>query len=324
MRRSLDDFLAGDRATTCPASGSTWRWPHRSSGRCCPRWPPAPATGSGPRTARWPGGSAARSAARAVGAALGANPLCIVMPVPPGGGVVRVLDRLRRGPGRQGVPPGPRDPPAPPDPAVLAVEHRVWPSKPQSVGPNVRRSNTVFDGHSPRLTATATRGGGLLRGGGTSGGRRAACRRSGRWGSTAATGRRTTPRGPCPRRPGRADRSPVHGHPGSLGVLQLLRRLAPGGHDAPRSRTERVAAYSRSTCSSVSEPAIGVRRELGRVQDLVAVRVAHTGEQGLVAQHALDLRAPPGQHGRERRPVEGRVQRVRPERRDPGHLLRVA
>ena len=66
------------------------------------------------------------------------------------------------------------------------------------------------------------------------------------------------------------------------------------------------------------------RRHLRDVQDLVGVGVADAGDEALVAQQPLDLRAPPGEQRAERLAGELVGQRVGAERGDAGHVLRVA
>src|SRR5579859_3343136 len=66
------------------------------------------------------------------------------------------------------------------------------------------------------------------------------------------------------------------------------------------------------------------RRHLGHVQHLVGVGVADSGDDALVAQHALDLRPAAGQQAGQRVHREVGRERVRAEGRHARHLGRVA
>jgi hypothetical protein len=115
----------------------------------------------------------------------------------------------------------------------------------------------------------------------------------------------------------------VDPHAGALGVLQLLRGLALGRLDRAGQHLAQRLEQPRHLLV-VELAGDGERRELRRVQRLVAVGVADAGQHGLLAQQALHLLPGAGQDRREPRQVEVRGQRVGAERRDRRHLLRRA
>ena len=82
-------------------------------------------------------------------------------------------------------------------------------------------------------------------------GRPGACRRSGRWGSTAATCPRTRPPGPCRRRPGRAGRCGRARRARSVSRDFSVAAFCPTDRSTALVSTARVAACSVAIASSV-------------------------------------------------------------------------
>ena len=113
--------------------------------------------------------------------------------------IARPAPEWRPPPARRDRPGGGRDrstasPVLPPGPVDRGWSLRLYPADGPAGPPSAPGRHPV---KGPSSVTSAA---------GTAGGRPAACRRSGRWGSTAGWSRRTTPRAPCRRRPGRAGR----------------------------------------------------------------------------------------------------------------------
>ena len=126
---------------------------------------------------------------------------------------------------------------------------------------------------------------------GSSGGRPAACRRSGRWRSTAGSSRRSDTSRTMSPQTGHV--SPVRPWTARWDFFSPLSSLAA----RPARALDRVAEDGADRV--VQRLQLGVveavggleRRHPRRVQQLVGVGVADAGDGALVAQHALDLRA---------------------------------